>query len=145
MAETLPDHKSCQVNTSGLPRGLWHVERVSLALAFSTNGLLKENSFMSQKFSSRISILEDSSKLQVLRFLTCQRPYHVERTSSRPITEVKQHWARIVLGWETAWELRVPLAFLFYFILIFSLSLSPCFCRCLSLSLSLSLSLKFLQ
>ncbi len=36
----------------------------------------------------------------------CQRPYHVEHTSSRPITEVKQHWARIVLGWETAWELR---------------------------------------
>ena len=23
----------------------------------------------------------------------CQRPYHVEYTSSRPITEVKQHWA----------------------------------------------------
>ena len=44
----------------------------------------------------------------------CQRPYHVEHTSSRPITEVKQHWARIVLGWETAWELLVLLAF-FYF------------------------------
>ena len=43
----------------------------------------------------------------------CQRPYHVEHTSSRPITEVKQHWARIVLGWETAWELRVLLAFFF--------------------------------
>ena len=41
----------------------------------------------------------------------CQRPYHVEHTSSRPITEVKQHWARIVLGWETAWELLVLLAF----------------------------------
>ena len=40
-----------------------------------------------------------------------QRPYHVEYTSSRPITEVKQHWARIVLGWETAWELLVLLAF----------------------------------
>ena len=43
---------------------------------------------------------------------SCQRPYHVEHTSSRPITEVKQHWARIVLGWETAWEHRVLLAFL---------------------------------
>ena len=41
----------------------------------------------------------------------CQRPYHVECTSSRPITEVKQHWARIVLRWETAWELLVLLAF----------------------------------
>ena len=46
-----------------------------------------------------------------------QRPYHVERTSSRPITEVKQHWARSVLRWVTAWEHRVPLAtFLHQFI-----------------------------
>ena len=34
--------------------------------------------------------------------LSCQWLYHVECTSSRPITEVKQHWARIVLRWETA-------------------------------------------
>jgi len=26
--------------------------------------------------------------------------------------EVKQHWARIGLGWETAWELQVLLVFL---------------------------------
>ena len=32
------------------------------------------------------------------------RPYHVECTSSRPITEVKQRWAELVLGWVTAWE-----------------------------------------
>ena len=32
------------------------------------------------------------------------RPYHVESTSSRLITEVKQHWAMLVLGWVTAWE-----------------------------------------
>ena len=30
-----------------------------------------------------------------------QRPYHVENTSSRPITEVKQRWAWLVLGWVT--------------------------------------------
>jgi hypothetical protein len=41
---------------------------------------------------------------------SCQGPYHVERTGSRPITEDKQHWARLVLGWVTAWESRVPLA-----------------------------------
>ncbi len=35
------------------------------------------------------------------------RPYHVEYTSSRPITEVKQRRARLVLGWVTAWEYRV--------------------------------------
>ncbi len=58
------------------------------------------------------------SACQSLSFLTgifssssCQRPYHVEHTSSRPITEVEQHWARIVLRWETAWDLLVLLAF----------------------------------
>ena len=40
-----------------------------------------------------------------------QRPYHVEYTGSRPITEVKQRRARLVLGWVTAWEHRVPLPF----------------------------------
>ena len=39
-----------------------------------------------------------------------QRPYHAENTSSRPITEVKQHRARLVLGWVTAWEHRVSLS-----------------------------------
>ena len=42
-----------------------------------------------------------------------QRPYHVENTSSRPITAVKQRWAWLVLGWETAWEHHVLLALLF--------------------------------
>ena len=32
----------------------------------------------------------------------CLRPYHVEHTGSRPITEVKQHRAWLVLGWVTA-------------------------------------------
>ena len=35
------------------------------------------------------------------------RPYYVEYTGSRPITEVKQRRARSVLRWETAWEYRV--------------------------------------
>lgn len=42
--------------------------------------------------------------LQAVRRL---RPYHVENTGSRPITEVKQRRARLVLGWVTAWEYRV--------------------------------------
>ena len=37
----------------------------------------------------------------------CLRPYHLEHTSSRPITEVKQGWAALVLGWVTAWEYAV--------------------------------------
>ena len=40
---------------------------------------------------------------------SCQRPYHAERTGSRPITEVKQRRASSVLGWVTAWEHGVPL------------------------------------
>ena len=36
--------------------------------------------------------------------IDCLRPYHVESTSSRPITEVKQHRVVLVLGWVTAWE-----------------------------------------
>ena len=56
-----------------------------------------------------------------------QRPYHVEYTGSRPITEVKQRWARLVLGWVTAWEHRVLLASLFsLFIPFFGF-----FCFCL--------------
>ena len=44
-----------------------------------------------------------------------QRSCRVESTRSRPITKVKQHWARLVLRWVTAWELRVVLA-LFTFV-----------------------------
>ena len=43
------------------------------------------------------------------------RPYHVESTSSRLITEVKQHWALWVLGWVTTWEHRVLKTFLLIF------------------------------
>ena len=45
------------------------------------------------------------------RKVPCIRPYHVENTSSRPITEVKQHWAALVLGWVTAWEYAVLYTF----------------------------------
>ena len=40
-----------------------------------------------------------------------QRPYHVEYTASRPISEVKQRRVRLVLGWETSWEYRMLLAY----------------------------------
>ena len=35
------------------------------------------------------------------------RPYHVEYTGSRPISEVKQRRAWLVLRWVTTWESRV--------------------------------------
>ena len=52
-----------------------------------------------------------------------QRPYHVESTGSRPITEVKQRRARLVLGWVTAWEHQVLLATFFSFSFFFFFSL----------------------
>ena len=45
------------------------------------------------------------------KFVLGQRPYHVEHTASRPISEVKQRWVWLVLGWVTAWEYQMLLAF----------------------------------
>ena len=50
----------------------------------------------------------------------CLRPYHVENTGSRPITEVKQRRARLVLGWVTAWEYLVLQTFFSFFFFPFS-------------------------
>ena len=62
----------------------------------------------------RIRLLRPGNRLQldhlIIKFSLYDirlRPYHVEYTSSRPITEVKQRRARLVLGWVTAWEYRV--------------------------------------
>ena len=35
-----------------------------------------------------------------------QQPCHVGKTSCNTNTEVKQHRASVVIGWETAWELQ---------------------------------------
>ncbi|CAN0055805.1 unnamed protein product, partial [Phaeothamnion confervicola] len=40
-----------------------------------------------------------------------ERPYYVDSTGSRPISEVKLRQARSVLRWGTTWEARV----LFFF------------------------------
>ena len=52
----------------------------------------------------------ERSQLVFLSLSQPARPYHIEYTSSRLITEVKQCWALLVLGWVTAWEHRVLLA-----------------------------------
>jgi hypothetical protein len=56
--------------------------------------------------------------------LSCQRPYHVERTWSRQLPEVKLRRVPLVLGWVTAWEYGMLLALHFvhltvYFVLFF--------------------------
>ena len=44
----------------------------------------------------------------------CVRPHHVDNTPSRPIWQVKQRWAHLVLGSETAWESWVLWTFCFF-------------------------------
>jgi len=61
-----------------------------------------------------VVVVKQSVDHQDKTIFICQRPYHVENTSSRPITEVKQHRAQLVLGWVTAWERCVPLAISFF-------------------------------
>ena len=65
-----------------------------------------------------------SFKYALNQQVECLRPYHVENTGSRPITEVKQRRARLVLGWVTAWEYRVLQTFAFFlqkYIFLFNL------------------------
>ena len=57
-------------------------------------------------------------KAKVFTPLSPTAIYHIENTGSRPITEVKQRRARLVLGWVTAWEHRVQLAFHFAFLFL---------------------------
>ena len=57
------------------------------------------------------SIMMMSIEREIMFGCCCRRPYHVGNTGSRPITEVKQRWARLVLAWVTGWEYRVLPAF----------------------------------
>ena len=47
--------------------------------------------------------------------LSCQRPYYAECIGCCPITEVEQHRASSVLGWETAWEHGITLNIVTWF------------------------------
>ena len=63
-------------------------------------------------FPALYVIIDDEQRIC---YVHRQRPYHVECTASRPISEVKQRWAWLVLGWVTAWEHQVLLAFVYFF------------------------------
>ena len=53
----------------------------------------------------------DKCRLQQVKFYhPSWGSWNVLNTSSQSNTEVKQHWFRIVLGWETTWELQELLA-----------------------------------
>ncbi|CAM9395235.1 unnamed protein product [Laminaria digitata] len=42
-----------------------------------------------------------------------ERPYRVDRTTSRPLCEAKRRRARLVLPWGTKWEALVLFLFLY--------------------------------
>ena len=60
------------------------------------------SSLMAKKHESASLDSESGRGMKTFFCLTqCLRPYHVDSTSSRLITEVKQRRARLVLGWVT--------------------------------------------
>ena len=56
---------------------------------------------------NQISCIKSGNNVSIL----CLQPYHIESTSSRLITEVKQCRGRLVLGWVTAWEYQLLYTF----------------------------------
>ena len=67
-------------------------------------------------FKKTLLFCHETYKLEFSISLQCQRPYHVECTASRPISEVKQRWVWLVLGWVTAWEHQMLLVLQFCFV-----------------------------
>ena len=57
------------------------------------------------------AVFQNCDGIELKKHLYCLRPYHVENTGSRPISEVKQRRAWLVLRWVTTWEPQVLLAF----------------------------------
>ena len=55
-----------------------------------------------------------------------ERPYHVDRTTSRPLCEVKRRRARLVLRWGITWEALVLLLFFFFLVLIVFIFIHAC-------------------
>ena len=69
------------------------------------------SAYLMNHLSLGLSFMDYCKELRFLNNIARQRPYHAEYTGSRPITEVKQRRAWSVLGWVTAWEHQVLLAF----------------------------------
>ena len=86
-----------------------HINMELHSYTFATNGSM----VCLMHSLSKTFTIKSRSWWGIFTYISRQRPYHVEYTSSRSITEVKQRRARLVLGWETAWEHRVLLAFYF--------------------------------
>ena len=82
---------------------IYKVKHLEASYSSSDRECIKIFNYMLLFFSPHVLYL----MRQVFFSSTSLRPYYVESTGSRPITEVKQRRARSVLGWVTAWEHRV--------------------------------------
>ena len=90
-------------------------------LSFLLNVILLKTLLHDSKIRHFISFRFFGPTIILIQISFSQRPYHVESTQSRQILEVTQRRARSVLGWVTAWEHRVLLAFFNYCDFFFSL------------------------
>ena len=88
---------------------LWCVEPLSYLLMNRTF------SFFHSVWNNFLSMYEIMNHPKMTFYNLRQRPYHVECTASRPISEVKQRWVLLLLGWVTAWEHQMLLAFASFF------------------------------
>lgn len=52
-----------------------------------------QRQMMKRNTQLHITIKQLASSFRKMEELVCQRPYHVEKTGSRTITEISQHWA----------------------------------------------------
>ena len=84
-----------------------------LSKCYSTETMLHELAKIWRFFFYFFSLCWPSSIL--LQNLLANGHTMLKSTQSRQILEVTQRWAWSVLGWVTAWEHRVQLAFSFFY------------------------------
>ena len=89
---------------------------VNIVFAFQEQGMHPPEIESATRRPNHIRALVAKLRCEAAYFRSShrRRPYRVECTGSLSTSEVKQHRARLVLGWGTAWEdLRVLSAFAF--------------------------------
>ena len=78
------------------------VAKYAYKLFFLDGNFRGAHHFWGDPYLNGTTILFDKKTIQLLSEYL--QPYHAESTCSRPITEVKQRWAGLVLQWVTTWE-----------------------------------------
>ena len=104
----------------------YHLDLRSLTFLDSLYLFLKQL-FISPRNHSLIALCMQCHTWATIRhyFFTFNR---VECTASRPISEVKQRWVWLVLGWVTAWEHQMLLAFVHSQIFLRKIHYVCCLC-----------------